>query len=190
MSKREKTLLSILLTAFVVMLVLFGYKWLSTKKAAIKTEIETLEATLDVATAAEDARSRVAAEETWLAKHTPEPKEAELAPSRLESFTTAEAKRAGLTVKVPRILENDTSGVHYERARFQITVTGRENLLWTWLVKLHSPTEFRAVTQLQLSPNREDDTLIDAQVQVEEWFVPKSAENPPAPNPEAEKSES
>lgn len=181
MSKREKTLLAILLTAFMVMLVLFGYKWISTKKSVLQAEIQQLENDLDVADEAKEARSRVAAEEQWLNEHLPEPKEAKLAPSKLESFITAEANRAGLTVKIPRILENDTDGIYFERARFRITVTGRETSLWSWLVKLHSPTEFRAVTQLRLSPNREDDTLIDAEVQVEEWFVPKAENNPVEP---------
>lgn len=173
MSNREKKLLTFLLVALAVVVALFGYKWITAKKAALRAEIERHELTLDVAAAAEEARGQIAEEEQWLENHLPEPKEAELAPSALQTFVTTEANRAGLTVKSVRILENNHDGVYFVRARFLISVTGREASLWRWLVSLHNPNEFRAVTTLLLSPNREDDTLIDAEVQVEEWFEPK-----------------
>ena len=130
---------------------------------------------MKAADAAQSSKEVFIQEIDWLEDNTPDPKEGELVPSQLENFVTTEATRAGLTVVRPKILDNDESGVYYNRARFEIAVSGNEAALYRWLVRLHSPRDFRAITALRLNPNREDDTLIDANVQVEQWFVPAIA---------------
>ena len=178
MNPRERNLLIALGTVVLVVGGLLGYKSLIQYHQRVKKDIATHRATLEVARFAQEQADAVGAEIDWLEKNLPEPREAELVPSELENLVTSRATTSGLTVTRPKILENATDGIHYERARFQINVTGREQNLYQWLVAVHSPRDFRAVTMLRLSPNREDDTLIDAEVQVEEWFVPKLAEDP------------
>lgn len=172
MSSREKKLLIFFLTAIFAVVNLFGFQWLQTKRTAVKGEIVAQESILADAELARASRDVFMQEIDWLDDHTPEPKEGELVPSQLENFVTTEATRAGLTVLRPKIHDNDEGGVHFNRARFEIGVSGNEAALYRWLVRLHSPRDFRAITSLRLSPNREDDTLIDANVQVEQWFVP------------------
>lgn len=178
MNTRERNLLIVLGTAVVVVGGFAGYSSLTQYHQQVKKDIATHEATLQVARFAQDQADAVEEEIEWLEKNLPEPKEAELVPSQLENLVTSRASGFGLTVTKPTILENATDGVHYERARFKINVTGREQSLYQWLVAIHSPRDFRAVTALRLSPNREKDTEIDAEVQVEEWFIPKQAEDP------------
>lgn len=172
MSSREKKLLIFFVTAIFAAANLFGFQWLQKKRLDVQKQIKEQEVVLKAADAAQSSKEVFIQEIDWLEDNTPEPKEGELVPSQLENFVTTEATRAGLTVVRPKILDNDESGVYYNRARFEIAVSGNEAALYRWLVRLHSPRDFRAITALRLNPNREDDTLIDANVQVEQWFVP------------------
>lgn len=178
MSSREKKLLIFFLTAIFAVVNMFGFQWLQTKRQAVQVEIGAHEAILADADAAQKSREVIVQEIDWLEDNTPEAKEGELVPSQLQNFVTTEATRAGLTVVLggEKIHDNDETGVHFNRARFEIKVSGNEAALYRWLVRLHSPRDFRAITSLLLNPNREDDTLIDARVQVEQWFVPILAE--------------
>ncbi|MFC7336314.1 hypothetical protein ACFQY0_03925 [Haloferula chungangensis] len=176
MSSREKKLLIFFLTAIFAVVNMFGFQWLQKKRLSVQQEIVAQESILNAADTAESSKEIFIQEIDWLEDNTPDPKEGELVPSQLENLVTTEATRAGLTVVRPKILDNDESGLYYNRARFEIAVSGNEAALYRWLVRLHSPRDFRAITALRLSPNREDDTLIDANVQVEQWFVPAIAE--------------
>ncbi len=176
MNARERNLLIVLgLTLFGV-LNFVGYNALTTWKARVAKEAEQHRQTLEIARFAREQADAVQGEIDWLEKNKPEPKEAELVPSELQTFVTGRANSTGLTVAKQDILDNMTEGTYFERARFRINVTGREDALYRWLVELQSPKDFRAVTALRLSPNREDDTKIDAVVQVEQWFQPKASE--------------
>lgn len=173
MSERERKLLILLLTAFFVVGNLFGYKWLGERRAALQTEIGNFRQTIEVAEFARMQQESVSDQVLWLEQNLPEPREGELVPSQLETFVTQAATRAGLAVNRPKI-EPSVDGVTFDRARFQISVTGSEAALYRWLVQLQNPGDFRAVTALRLSPNREDDTKIDATAQVEEWYLPRT----------------
>ncbi|GAA5484347.1 hypothetical protein [Haloferula sargassicola] len=174
MKSREKKLLIGLGLAIFVMGNFVGFKFLQNSKMNVEKQTAEYQQTLNRARFASEQSDAVQGEIEWLDKNLPDPKESELVPSQLESFVTGRATAAGLTVTRPQILDNQTDGAYFERARFKINVTGREDALYRWLVELNSPKNFRAVTALRLSPNREDDTLIDAAVQVEEWFQPKT----------------
>ncbi|MCU0794702.1 MAG: type II secretion system protein M [Akkermansiaceae bacterium] len=178
MNSREQRLLIAFGSVLLLVGGYAGYSALGQYHTRVKKDIATHKATLQVAQFAQEQADAVQAEIEWLNKNLPDPKEAELVPSQLENLVTSRATGFGLTVTKPTILENATDGIHYERARFKINVSGSEQSLYQWLVAIHSPRDFRAVTLLRLSPNREDDTKIDAEVQVEEWFVPKSSEEP------------
>ncbi|NIP92225.1 MAG: hypothetical protein GWO24_01620 [Akkermansiaceae bacterium] len=65
-------------------------------------------------------------------------------------------------------------GLNYHRARVELEVSGREQVLYQWLDRLHSPADFRAVTFMRLNPKRDDDTQVDCQVMIEQWFVPEA----------------
>jgi len=68
----------------------------------------------------------------------------------------------------------DDSGTHFHRAKVQIAVTGQEEALYRWFDRIKSPEELRVVTRVLMSPNREDDTLIDCTADFDQWFIPAS----------------
>ncbi|MGB1130299.1 MAG: hypothetical protein ACPG4K_09620 [Haloferula sp.] len=178
MNAREKRLLMGLGAAIFLMGTLFGFKFLTGKQDAAKAEIRKLESRLDTVRILSEEQESLAEDVDWLAKNQPAPKEGELAPSQLEALVTRMATAAQLSVDKPKILPNIEGAGFYDRARFQISVSGMEEPLYRWLVQMHSPKDFRAVTALRLYPNREDDTKIDAVVTVEEWFTPAQPKDP------------
>jgi hypothetical protein len=176
MNQRERNLLILLGTALFVVANLAGYKWLVGYRDSVGKQTKEYEATIEVARFAREQADAVSGEVDWLAGNMPEEKEGELMQTQLQSFVSGRASAAGLGVSKEDIQENATDGVYFERARFRINVSGTEQALYGWLTEIHSPKDFRAVTSLRLSPNREDDTKIDAVVQVEQWFPPKASE--------------
>lgn len=186
MNTREKRLLILFGVVIFAMLNLYGYKIYGQKMTALETEIGAEGNSIlgkpptgligEIALAEKNLAERESKERemAWLAKVEPEPQDGGAVQSQLESFVTNQARAAGLTVDRPKILPNDESGLYYHQAIFEIKATGQESGLYRWLVQLQDPNSLRAVTSLRLSPNREDDTLIDAVVKVEQWYVPKS----------------
>jgi hypothetical protein len=47
---------------------------------------------------------------------------------------------------------------------------------YRWFDRVNVPSEFRAVTLIRLSPDREDDTKIECTAVIEQWFVPIAPE--------------
>jgi hypothetical protein len=60
----------------------------------------------------------------------------------------------------------------YKVAQVKFTVTGEEKNLYAWFDRMHSPNDFRAISEITMSPNREDDSKIDCIVTFDQWFVP------------------
>jgi len=111
----------------------------------------------------------------WLLKYQKEPQAAQKAESQLEQLAKSEADRRGLTVKRRKPLTAIADPVlHYHRARVEMEVSGREQVLYQWIDRLNSPADFRAVTMMRLNPKRDDDTVVDCLVVIESWFEPKT----------------
>jgi type II secretory pathway component PulM len=183
MNDREKRLLLALGAALFAVVTLYGFRSLTAKQDAVKAEIRGLETRLNTLVMLDRTQESMAEDVEWLTKNQPAPKEGELAPSQLESLVTSTATAAGLSVDKPKILDNIEGVGFYDRARFQISVSGEEIKLYQWLVQMHSPKDFRAVTAIRLYPNREDDTKIDAVAIVEEWFTPLAGPDPELESP-------
>ena len=177
MSQREKVLLIALAAGLFAVVSLFGFKLLVEKRQQVAKDIEQLRTDIDLAEYRKEQRELDVANMEWFAQNEPEPREAALAGSQLQDFITTQANANRLEIKAPQILPNDASGVYYEKASFQLRVTGMESDLYRWLSNLHNPEDFRAVTRLVLFPNKEDDSMIDATVIVTEWFIPATEED-------------
>lgn len=183
MSDRERKLLIFFGVAIFLVANFFAYSLISKKQQEVASEVTKLEGVIREAEEFEAMEAQVRDEMQWLEDREPEPVEAEPVGPKLEQFANARATSAGLTVKKRTILPDDETGPSYWRARVEMQVSGMEQALYRWLSQLQDPNRFRAVTALRMSPNREDDTLIDANVVVEEWFIPVLADNaelPPA----------
>lgn len=185
MNTREKRLLILFGVVIFAMLNFYGYNVYAQKMGTLEGEIGSegnpilgkpptgLIGEIAVAEQNLEERDQKEQEMAWLAEVQPEPEDGGAVQSKLEGFVTQQAVAASLTTDRPKILPNDETGVYYHKAIFEIKVTGKEDSLYRWLVKIQDPSAFRAITSLRLSPNREDDTLIDAVVRVQQWYVPK-----------------
>lgn len=177
MSSRERKLLIFFGVAIFLMANFFGFSWLTDKRGDVEGEIIKYEGILREAELFGQQQEAVREEMDWLVENVPEPEEGELVPSKLEQFANAQATSSGLTVSKRTIQPKDETGTFFHRARVEMKVSGTEKSLYDWFYRLQDPGQFRALTALRLSPNREDDTLIDAVVEVEEWYVPMLADN-------------
>lgn len=175
MSPREtKLLVTLVMMAFVAVNFL-GYRmWyqprLAEMEAATKAaERETLFNKVEV----ESLESK-ASDQAWLEKN--EPKAASLGrmQTTIQQLAQNEALRAGLTEKRASFGDNVVDpALNYHRSRFRIEVNGEESAIYRWVDKLHNPSEFRAVTYVRLSPQNTDATKADAEVYLDQWFVPE-----------------
>ena len=63
--------------------------------------------------------------------------------------------------------------LEFHRARVEIEVSGREQVLFQWIDRLNTPSDLRAATTLSINPKKDDDTQVDCRVTLEQWFLPK-----------------
>lgn len=175
MNDREKKLLTALLIAGFLILNFGAVNlfFLPRLKEA-KTKVEELDREY------EDAQEKLAdshrydTEIAWLDRVASEPMTPQDAVSRLNSLVTKEAKKWGLEMKDPDLDDPMVDpSLNFHRARMRIEVSGREQAVFTWLNKLDSPDDLRAVTTMRIETRRNDPTQIDCLVEVEQWFLPE-----------------
>jgi hypothetical protein len=51
-----------------------------------------------------------------------------------------------------------------------------DDQLYKWLVELQDPALSRAITFLRISPQRDDPTRVDCELEVTQWFRPEIEE--------------
>ena len=174
MSAREKKLLLFFALAGFAILNFLAFKFATVKRAEVDSNRTLAEQELNTAEEFQDKRVQVTDEMDWLAEHEPEPVANQDIQTTLQQLTEREAKTTGLTIKAQKPLPTDSTGVHFHRAKLQITVTGTEQALYQWFDRLNVPQQFRVASQIRLTPNQQDDTKIDCTATIEQWFVPKS----------------
>lgn len=172
MSAREKKLLTLLLIAGFLILNFFLYSLYVQKKTQFDNDLSGAKARLQQAIAFSESSTQLAEEMTWLAEHEPEPTVYQNVQTSLQQFSETQARNLGLTIKSQELLPTDESGVHYHRAQIKMNLTGPENALYRWLDAINDPASFRAAYQIRLSPNAQDDTLIDCSATLAQWFPP------------------
>ena len=174
MSAREKKLLLFFGFAGFAILNFLAFKFATVKRAEVNSNRTLAQQELNTAEEFQDKRVQVTDEMDWLAEHEPEPVANQDIQTTLQQLTEREAKTTGLTIKAQKPLPTDSTGVHFHRAKLQITVTGTEQALYQWFDRLNVPQQFRVASQIRLTPNQQDDTKIDCTATIEQWFVPKS----------------
>ncbi|MGD7653621.1 MAG: hypothetical protein ACQCXQ_10430 [Verrucomicrobiales bacterium] len=172
MSAREKKLLIFFAVAGFIVLNFLAVTFFQTKKNDAVRKRDQARVQLETAEMYQASSASVANEMEWLAKHTPEPAANQDVQTQLQKLCEAGATKAGLEIKTQKPLPSDINGVHFHRAKMQLTVSGKEESLYRWLDQLNQPDQLRIATQIRLSPNKKDDTLIDCTATVEQWFVP------------------
>lgn len=186
MSDREKKLVILFGLAAFLLVNFFAISWFQGQKRKITRDLMKAESEVVSAEAAAGSYETVFEEMEWLNDKTPSPKAGQLVSTELETYASNQASTHQLTVDRRDIKPNDETGTHFHRAKVQFKVTGREDSLYRWLDRLQMPDQFKAVTSLRLQPDAKDDTLIDATIEVEQWYVPlaEGADAAPAETPE------
>lgn len=185
MSDREKKLVLFFGLAAFLLVNFFGISWLQGQKQKLDRQLTEAKGKVSLAEVTNASYDTVIEEMDWLGGKSPAPRSGQLVATELEQYASNQASTNQLTVKRRAIKPNEESGVHFHRAKVEFNVTGREDGLYRWLSRLQMPDQFRAVTFMRLSPDAKDDTLIDATVEVEQWYVPL-VEDASAPLPSDE----
>lgn len=173
MSPRERNLLLLFAAAGFLVLNLLGFGFMKSKRAELDRKLAAAEQKLESAQNFQTNAEQVADEMQWLTDHEPAEVASQDALTELQQFCETEANNAGLTIKTQKPLDTDeTEGRHYHRAKIQLNVTGREEALYQWLDQINDPAKLRIATQLRLTPDAKDDTLIDCTATIDQWFVP------------------
>lgn len=172
MSPREKKLLIFFGLGGFAILNLLGFKYFMTTKLDITSKNTRAHSQLQTAEVISANREELAPQIEWLAANERPPTDYQPVQTALQELAEKEVTSTGLTLKSQKLLATDTTGPNFHCVKVQLTVTGPEASLYRWFDRLNDPEKFRRVTYVRLSPNKDDDTMIDCVAIVAQWFVP------------------
>lgn len=172
MSAREKKLLTLFLVAGFLILNFFLYTLYVQKKNGFTTDFEAAKSRLEQAINNQEMSGQLAGEMDWLEANEPEAVAYQEVQTKLQQFAESQARSLGLTIKRQELLPTDTGGVYYNRAQVRIDLSGQEQALYRWFDAVNDPSSFRTALQIRISPNGQDDTLIDCSATIAQWFPP------------------
>jgi protein-tyrosine-phosphatase len=173
MSPREKNLLIFFATAGFLVLNFLAYGFYKSKRLDMDRALGQARQKLETAEMYQASQQQVSDQMVWLAEHEPQPAANQDVQTQLQQLCEREAKSAGLNIKSQKPLPTDSAeGLHYHRAKIQITVNGSEEALYRWFDRLNIPDQLRIASVIRLSPDSQDDTRIDCAATIEQWFVP------------------
>lgn len=176
MNQRERTLM----LAIIVMVALLGnfylakrymdsYKQKVQKLADIESSQDRYQSSATVAAGIKD-------EIDWLEKSEPEPSTYQQTQSDLESFLSNTSKNIGFSTYAQKLIPLEGAGGEYERVKIEISAKATEAQIYQWLVNIHQPDKFRALTYLRLIPSNGDDGMVVCTITAEQWLVAAESE--------------
>lgn len=173
MSPREKKLLIFFAIAGFLVLNFLAIGFFKSKRAEVNRQRDQARQKLETSEMFRASREQVTDQMEWLAKHEPEPAANQDVQIKLEQLCKKEAAATNLEIKGQKLLPSETAeGLHFHRAKIQITANGTEEALYRWFDRLNIPEQLRIASTIKLSPNAKDDTKIDCIATIEQWFVP------------------
>ncbi len=110
------------------------------------------------------------AADAWMRERVGEPISSQQAMSELLDSAQDSASAAGLRLRDPNFRSPEERG-RYLLARVVARVDGAEQAVYSWLASFHDPDRLRSVHALTIQPNRDDDTVISAEVEFARWFL-------------------
>jgi len=114
--------------------------------------------------------------EAWLNAHQP-PLVSELeADEQLKETVKKKAAEAGVQV-LGNQLQPPVKGPYYEQHGVTLTVTGDLKAVMRWVYSLQSPTEFRVVPSIKITPDKKDPSKVVCAIQFWKWYSPDSTKN-------------
>ena len=171
MNKREKSLF----ITIVILVVLFAHFWGVKKFMTYENEKKNLVAQLESQAASHSNSAAVAEaiadEVEWLSANEPTPSSYGETQSNLVKFLNDSGRANGFEPVQPKLIPIENSGGKYRRVKVQITATAKETEIYKWLISIHQPSKFRAVTQILMKPTAKDDENIICTLTAEQWLI-------------------
>jgi len=174
MNAREKKLIFVLFGAAFLIANLFAYsaftEALQKKKIQLKngaSELALKQVQLEEASTHQD-------EVDWLAEHMPVEGTHASVRAELVTFMEQSASKQRITLKKrpTPLRENPDEVGEFRSAVVKAVVNCRDSELYRWLVELQDPKKSRSITRLRITPQRDDPTRIDCELDVTRWFTP------------------
>lgn len=179
MNEREKNLIFILVGAGFIVANLFGF---TTYRGALdkkKAEFKKGESELKVKRRQlEESYERID-EIEWLAENRPVDGTHASIRAELVTFTEQSARKHRVDIKrrpSPLRADPEESGP-FRSAVVKVMVNCRDAELYRWLCDLQDPRKSRSITRLRITPQRDDATRIDCELEVTRWFSPLSEDD-------------
>lgn len=175
MNEREKKLLVLLGAAAFVIVNIFGYTVYQKKMKQMQAVLhnggkEIREKTDALVKADENLENR-----DWWMENQPAEGTHGRAGAELATYAERSATRYGLQIKrrpSPQ-RENLAEPGIYRSAKVKVSVNGRDAEIYRWLTDLQDPGKFRSITRLVITPQRDDATRMDCELEVTQWFAPQ-----------------
>ena len=100
--------------------------------------------------------------------------------AELAAYTEEAANKHGVSLSKrpsPQRAETEEVGA-YRSARAKVVANAMDDQLYKWLADLQEPALNRSITFLRISPQRDDPTRVDCELEVTQWFRPEIEEDP------------
>ncbi len=178
MNTREKTLI---LTLFgVAFLIINAFVFTSYQAAMQKKRIQLQKGARQLEQMEKDlATWATRAEEVeWLSNNQPAEGVHGTVGAGLVKDTEEAARRHGVTLPKrpsPQKADPDEVGV-YQSARVKAVANAMDEQLYKWMTDLQDPAKSRSITFLRISPQRDDPTRVDCELEITQWFLPEMEE--------------
>lgn len=177
LNDRERKMGIMIIAVLVVFAHVFGSKKLVDAFDKKKLELRALEQQAQAMMSGEGAGS-TKEEQEWLTSHEPQPQTFEDVQTELQTFLTSAGERVGLTpfgynLRQPEKELEEGEVPHYNSVRIEIAVQGEQDKIFQWLVNIHQPDKFRAITYVKIQANEKVEGEVICHIIAEQWFVPK-----------------
>ena len=179
MNDREKKLIFILIGAGFIIANLFVYTSYDAALKQKKTEFTKGADELKLKLAELEVASTHIDEVNWLNENLPA--EGTHASIRAELVTSTEQSAAEHRIRMKKrpspLPENPEEVGDFRSAIVKVLANSRDQELYRWLVELQDPKKARSITHLRITPQRDDATRIDCEMEITQWFTPLSEED-------------
>lgn len=176
--EREKKLLILLGIVAFGFANVFLYDWYAGKRKNLKGVLDAAKAEVELSKASlsmRDDNPEIREDMEWLEKFGPKPGEHRDVQDKLMEDVQKYASQMGLSIKgAPVQIDPKEEEVgDYAVAKVEFKVNASEKNFYNWLVRFQQPARSRGISQLTVTPQRDDNTRIDCTVVFQEWFQPQ-----------------
>ncbi len=159
MNRREKILLSAL-SAIAIGSGLFYVGASYVKRVqALEAKITELEFTREAYSQADDVAEILMEERAWIKKNEEGEQTYQDAQSALQRLVEKYSKDLGLETSGLRLIASEDEDIweeEHQPVELEITIKGAEEKVYRWLVNVHQPSQYRALTSLKMSPDKNE----------------------------------